>query len=426
MALPLDIDAHGLVAPGSDAARRALAERAGRFALLPSAADLLVARRVPASGALASRPRCVLAGDLSGFPLADFLAFMHQSRLTGVLTVHSGGHERSVEFQDGEARGAQSTAPGERIGEIAVRLGHATDAQIAEAARAGTERLGKALVERGAVTANDLWKCLHEQVTEVFHAILLARSGTFFLVDEDAGERPTVPLAVSTQSLLMDGIRRIDEMSHFRARIPGPDAFVRRRDPARKVSLDPDEEALLALVDGRRTVADLAAAARLPEFEATKRLYHLAEAGCVEAAAGPAAESLAPEARAGAVARGMGGLLREVVAAVEPVARPALLAEVRGFLADAAAPFAPVLANLSPAEDGALDEERLLGNVGALAPAAVAALVPSGSRSALVLAALRELLFFYLFLAGERLDRAADDALGRRVKQRLQQLEDLA
>ena len=87
----LDVDAHGRVTSRDDATRRALADRAGRFTLLPSATDLLLARRTPAAGGTAARPRCVLAGDLSGFPIVDFVAFIHQSRLTGVLTVATDG-----------------------------------------------------------------------------------------------------------------------------------------------------------------------------------------------------------------------------------------------------------------------------------------------------------------------------------------------
>src|SRR5512141_1296704 len=106
MALGFDIDAHGRLAPLSDETRRALADRAGRFLLLPATADLLVARRTPAAGGVAPRPRCILAGDLAGFPIADFIAFLHQARLGGVLTVAADGAERSIAFQDGEVRSA--------------------------------------------------------------------------------------------------------------------------------------------------------------------------------------------------------------------------------------------------------------------------------------------------------------------------------
>jgi hypothetical protein len=423
MPLHLDIDPHGRVAPQSDEVRRALADRAGRFVLLAAAPDLLVARRTPAVGGPSPRPRCILAGDLAGFPIADFVAFVHQSRLSGVLTVASAGAERSIAFKDGEVRRAQSSVAGERIGEVAVRLGFATEAHVAEATQAGRP-LGKALVEAGAISPNDLWKCFHEQVTAVFHAILLSREGTFQLVDEDVADRPGTPLAVSTQSLLMDGIRRIDEMSLFRARIPGAQAYLRRRDPHRPITLKPPEQAVLDLVDGRRTLAEVATRAHLSEFDATKILYHLAEAGYVEAVERPA-EAAEPASRLQAIAAGMNELLRLVLAAVPDGGRPAFLAGVRAFLADGSHALAPVWMRAGHGDDGTLDEATLLANAAALKGVVLGRLDPSGDRGRVLFAALREVLFFYLFLVGERVSREADEALGAAVRPRLVALEGL-
>jgi hypothetical protein len=419
-----DLDAHGRLVPLSDEARRALADRAGRFLLLPSAADLLVARRTPAIGGAVPRPRCILAGDLAGFPIADFMAFVHHSRLTGALTVGSEGVERTIAFQDGEVRNARSTALGERIGEVAVRLGFVTEAQVAEAA-AFASPIGKALVDRGALSANDLWKCLHEQVTAVFDAILLSPSGTFFLLDEEPGERYGTPLAVNTQSLLMDGIQRIDELSLFRARIPGAGAFVRRRAPPRPVTLRPTENSLLGLVDGRRTVAEIATAAHLSEFDATKVLYHLAEAGYVEAVTDPRATAPAAE-RIPALVSGLNALLRAVTAAIPPGRRPEFLAAGRAYLAEPETPFAPLLLGLAPDAEGALDEAALRERLVALDRRTLARLHPSAEAARVLLEAMREALFFWLFQAGERVEREVDASLGRTVKAELAQLEGLA
>jgi hypothetical protein len=423
VALHLDIDPHGRVAPQSDEVRRALADRAGRFVLLASAPDLLVARRTPAVGGQSPHPRAILAGDLAGFPIADFVAFVHQSRLSGVLTVASAGAERAIAFKDGEVRRAQSSVPGERIGEVAVRMGFATEAQISEATLA-SRPMGKALVEAGVITANDLWKCFHEQVTAVFHAILLSRDGTFQLVDEDVADRPGAPLAVSTQSLLMDGIRRIDEMSLFRARIPGPRAYLRRRDPHRPITLKGPEQSVLELVDGRRTVAEVATRAHLSEFDATKILYHLAEAGYLETVTQPA-DSAEPASRLQAIAAGMNDLLRLVLATIPEAGRAAFLAGVRAFLGDGSHALAPLWTRAGHGDDGALDEATLLANAGALGGPALGRLDAAGDRGRVLFAALREVLFFYLFLAGERVSREADEALGAAVRPRLTALEGL-
>ncbi|HEX9242516.1 MAG TPA: DUF4388 domain-containing protein [Anaeromyxobacter sp.] len=422
MALLLDIDAHGRVIAQGDAARSALADRAGRFVLLPAAADLLVARRTPATDASSARPRCVLAGDLSAFPIADFIAFLQQARLSGTLTVSSGGSDRVVCFQVGEVRSAESSAAGERLGEVAVRLGYVTEAQVADATRTGNA-VGKALLELGHLNANDLYKCLHEQVAAVFHALLLCHTGSFALVDE-APPPPLAPLTVSTQSLLMDGIRRIDELSLFRARIAGAGTVLRRRESAKPVTLRPTEAALLALVDGRRTVAEIATGTHLNEFDATKILFHLSEAGLVEALAGAAPSSEGE--RLAALVKGMNELLRGVAQAVPPGARAGLLDSAQRFLWDAANPHAPLLRELTVAGDGGLDDEQVIAAVGALSADDVAALDPSGSRARVATDGLRDCLFFWLFLVGDKLPRESDDALGRAVRQRLGPLEALA
>jgi hypothetical protein len=416
--LHLDVDVHGRVTPRDDATRRALADRAGRFVLLPSATDLLLAHRAPVVGTAAARPRCVLAGDLSGFAIVDFMAFIHQSRVTGVLTVASDGAERAITFKDGEVRGAESTAAGERLEDVAVRLGFTTAAQVA-AMKATQEPIVRALVSGGLVSPNDVWKCVHEQVGSVFHAILLARQGVFLLVDEDTTERTGSTLTVNTQSLLMDGIRRIDEMSLFQARIPGPAAVLRRREPRRPVPLNAVEQQILQLVDGRRPLAAIAAAAHLNEFDATKTLYHLAEAGYVEPVGGTGGSVDSVEA----LAEAFDQLLRRVTSAVPAERLPGFVASVRAFLADPAGPHAPLWQGLSAADDGAIDRAAVVERLAALPAPVVQRLQGAGDRRALAREALRDLLYFQLFAVGGLLSREADDALSAELKHRLAAIE---
>ncbi len=423
--LTLDLDAHGRVVPGDDLARRALADRAGRFLLLPSAPDLLVARRVPAAGGTSRPPRCVLAGDLSAFPIADLVAFVHQSRLSGRLEVASAGRERSIVFKNGEVTGAISEAAGERIGEIAVRLGFVTQAQVGQAMRSGRP-LGKTLVEAGALSAADLWKCFHEQVSAVFHSILLAREGVFAMLDGPPDELHVTPLSVSTQGLLMDAIRRIDEMSLFQSRIPGPQAWLRRREPRTPVTLKPVEQKLLERVDGRGTVAEVAAAAHLNEFDAIKVLFHLAEAGYVEATEAPLAPvSGALAERLGAICEGMNGLFRAIAAGAGAAGLEPLLAASRPFLADPGSRFAPLFHDVQPGRDLTIDPAALLLHLEALEPRRLRELEPGGDPGRYLFEALTELMFFYLFQAIEKLPRAADEALAADVKRRFDALQPL-
>jgi len=274
----------------------------------------------------------------------------------------------------------------------------------------------------GTLPVNERWRIAREQVTAIFHAVLTARDGVFYLVqgeDEPAGPA----LSLDTQAVLMDAVRRIDEMELFRGRIPGADLFLRRREPREPVALEAEEERLLALVDGRRRVLDVAREAHLSEFDATKILYRLAEAGYLEATSESPGRTAAAD-RSRAVLAGMNEVFREVVRAVGAHGSTGpMLADAAAFLGDTSSRFFPLWRGVAPEPDGSLDENRMLVALAALADAEAARLDPRGERPRILLAALRELMFFYLFQAGERLPRDADEAISQSVKRRLEEVE---
>ena len=417
----VELDTQGRIL-ASDAARAELADRAGRFALLPSSHDLIILARAKAQGGPAVSPRCVLAGDLSVFPIADFLAFIHTTRATGMLTVVAGGIERAIAFQDGEVRAATSQATAERIGEVALRMGFVTREQVEAVTPAANGLLfGEAMVAAGYLSADDLWKCFHEQVTSVFHAMLLAQEGIFYLTDRPELDLGSA-LSIGTQSLLMDGIRRIDELSLFTSRIPGTHALVRRREPKRPVRLEPLEEQLLELVDGRRRVFDVAQAARLSEFDAMKILFHLAEAGYVEAFTGAALAAPTPALAALTdLVRAANGALRAIAGtAALSNAQDGLAAATRAFLADPDSRFEPLFRRVDLGGDGALDEAALLGNLSILRDSALRRVEPTGDPARHLRDALRELLFFQLFHLSGQLPPEEDELLAADVRQRLE------
>ena len=122
----------------------------------------------------------------------------------------------------------------------------------------------------------------------------------------------------------------------------------------------------------------------------------------------------------------MNELFRLVSGTIPEAGRAGFRAGVRGFLAETSHPLAAVWTRAAHTDDGALDQETLLGNLSAMKGGALSRLEPSGNPARLLLAALRELLFFQLFVAGERLSREADEALSMAIRPRLAGLEELA
>jgi hypothetical protein len=222
----------------------------------------------------------VLVGDLAHIPPTDLLNFLHQGRLSGVLYARSEGVERALVLDDGNVSWGVSSSPAERFGEILARHGMLDREELARALKAqagpgGTGRIGEILVERGAFAGEDLPRALRVQVVEIFLALLVARRGEFLLFGGFDRAMLPVSAGIDTEALLLDGLRRMDEMERFRARIPGSDARPRRTGKDLAGVEMPGAREIVDLSDGMRTLGEIAARTALGEFETTKAVFKL-------------------------------------------------------------------------------------------------------------------------------------------------------
>ena len=441
------IDASGQLVPAERQGTPALGGRGDTYALMTGGTgDLLVFARTPAQGgSLPAPPRVVLSGDAAGFPISDLIAFLSQMRWSGVIKVHAPGGERSVMMREGEVRGATSDDPSERLGELLIRLGYVERGQLEETLREHPpSKVGRALVEKGFLQAHDLFKCVTHQVSEIFHAIVLCREGAFFLVDQPVDDKAGHNIQLSTQSLLMDSIRKIDELAHFRKRIPHGRLYVARKRGS-DGKLEEDEDRVLGLLDGQRTLLELGRLAQLGEFDVTKVVFRLLEGGFASlserplgAAApppstpAPGTEALrvvpartagaAPARDAGqdalAVVRVFNFIFREIR---DEVAKQGMdrefIAAANAALTGQALSTSPVLSGLGFTADGSLPEGRLVEAFERHRASLGSEPVASFKQ------ALSDVMFFLLFQAGELLESRADEDLARRVKELLATLD---
>ena len=426
------VDARGQLVPENAQAQRELSSAQGRFTRQSTSPDLLLFVRTPARGGAAANPRVVLAGDASGFPIADLIAFLSQTRWTGLVRVSAPNGERTLSLQEGEVRGATSDDSADRLGEVMVRLGYSSRAAIEKLLEEHPpSRIGRVMVEAGALQAHDLWKCISQQVSEIFHAIVLAREGAFVLIDQPLDEKNSSTVRLSTQSLLMDSIRKIDELAHFRKRIPHGRLYATRQRGS-DGRLEAEEEQVLAQVDGQKTLLELAQAVKVSEFDVTKIAFRLLEGGYVTLSERPGSAGAketpargqkgkgaakAPAAAA-KVVRIFNDIFREIWGELgEQGDTQAFLEAANAALGEQAQSDSPVLEGLSFQQDGALDDDALLERFTTLGSGLGAEPIASLRRT------LSDVMFFLLFQAGDMLDPRADEALNRRVKDLLGGLE---
>ncbi len=434
------VDAKGSMYP-SDGEPSPLMGRTGYHRLQPTSPDWVLFVRAPAQGGvLEKKPRVVLAGDCAGFPMSDLIAFLGQSRWSGLLRVVSPGGERALTLKDGEVRSAASDSVADRLGEIIYRMGFVTRAQLDQIlAEVPPTRLGRALVEKGFLKAHDLYKCLNEQIGEIFHTLMLSKEGTFYLVDQDIDDKQLVHnLSVPMHGLLMDSIRKIDELAQFRKKIPhGRMVVVRKK--ASDGTLEPEEDALLTLVDGHRSVAELGQAGKVSEFDATRIIYRLIEGGYVkliEATAAPiltplpqpAAVNLSPAAAAKPagveqkVVRTFNIIFREVRDEVQKHGSlDPFLTAANAALKGRGLTASPVLDGVAFGQDGTVPEQQVIQLYQKLSGAGQLGSEPLQALKQ----ALSDVMFFLLFQAGELLESQSDEELARRVKDLLATVEAL-
>ncbi|MGH7336938.1 MAG: DUF4388 domain-containing protein, partial [Myxococcota bacterium] len=167
----------------------------------------------------------IVAGDLARIAFPELVSLIVHGRQSGVLRVYGSSATRTVVFSAGEVRGAYSDRVSERLGEIAVRMGMIKREDMEQLAVGDPRRAGRLAVERRLLSERDLWKAVQEHVTTVFQAILLETRGAFVLTDERYDDTLTVP-GLSAEGLLMEGVRRLDELRVLRSGGDGEPARV--------------------------------------------------------------------------------------------------------------------------------------------------------------------------------------------------------
>ena len=233
----------------------------------------------------------ILQGDLSRIQLPDVLSFLTMIRGSGKLVVRNAHLERTIHWKDGEIIFANSNSPEHSLGQFLLRNGKITQAQYEESKRRVTAqtRHGKLLVQMGAISPKDLWWGVKHQALEILYSLFNWKEGSFtFLdsVDELAAER--IVLAIHTQGVLMEGIRRLDETARIKEKVPSVEmVFMKVPNAApdlRALDMSEHEIAVYRNIDGKLSVRELIGKSEMTEFEVSRILFQLLSARLIEVA----------------------------------------------------------------------------------------------------------------------------------------------
>lgn len=213
------IDDFGVARPTDRGSVARFKTAKGSYRLLPSPPRFLLLERLTDGG----QPLHLrLSGEISApGMLCDICSLLAQASWRGELIVWSPAGARSVFFEEGHVLGAQSTAAGERLGEILHKLGALTPEQILAIADKTTpeRRFGETAVDLGFLPREGLFHAVRTQTEEIVFAALGCGEGTFWFLDDFDPARLAYHHRVSAQELLLESVRRLDEAKYFRDRV---------------------------------------------------------------------------------------------------------------------------------------------------------------------------------------------------------------
>jgi len=417
----VEIDDKGRVVPLDRRAKKHLGLRQGTWKVIPSPETLVILQRIDEEtsqvgqdSGLGSIGTVSLTGAIQeANDVVDIINFIDGNKKTGVLVVLNGPVKKTIFFQRGDVRMAASNQPEDRLGAVLYRYGLVTQEQISSALdRSKGKKLGQQFVEDGVLTVPQLYNSIKKQIEDVFYSVLLVHHGLFYFYTIKDQTAFPVALNMSTRALLMEGVRRIDELSYFQEKIPDPNTVVQICPETPPKKLDEREADLYCLIDGHRTVGDLARESQLGLFETTKVVFQLLQLKYVNLR--PQAEAvrgLQPHASAealSAVIETFNQVYKKIANTVVAKGQgDQFVSSLRSFFATGTG-YAELFHDVDVSQDGSLPGDTILANLDRVSPT---------TRTDYLYEALNELLFFEMFTAGQSLNPKDERQLHDRLNE---------
>jgi hypothetical protein len=240
-----------------------------------------------------------LQGTLKDFSITEIIQLIGQQLKTGVLKIRRGKNIVEISFVDGMIVHVYSNYRGKKdlIGEIFVKAQLITEEQLNRVLRIQKETLkylGEILAELQLLTKEDVLKVVSTQIYETIYDLFWWEDGNFNFDLKLVESYKKIPFALSTEQVLLNILRMVDEWSEIEKKIFSPhlvfkkahrpeEKFVDALSPQNylKEKLTPEQELIYNLADGIRTVQEIIDRSLLGKFNASEILSDLLEMGLI-------------------------------------------------------------------------------------------------------------------------------------------------
>jgi hypothetical protein len=225
-------------------------------------------------------------GNLASMPVSELLQWLGGNGKTGMVRVEREGVSTKLFFESGHVVACVSDDPRHLLGQFLLFRDAITQTDLREAMaiQDSTGRgLPDILIQAGAISSSRLEKEVVAKAQETILALFEWPDATFWYRECLQADDKAVRVDLEVQELLLEGMRRLDEIARLRRVFPRPDMVPRRGEkPAPQGMIeDAATRTIYESVDGRRSLAQIQLLAHGTEFQVYRRLARLLELGLV-------------------------------------------------------------------------------------------------------------------------------------------------
>jgi hypothetical protein len=228
-----------------------------------------------------------LEGSLDAFSLPDIFSLLSMTKKTGGLHLRRADAHGAVWLCDGLVTGGASDlnrlSLGRRLAGTERVAEDALVAAVAAAEQDGNRAVARHLADAQAIDEGDLHALVCEHIVDTVFDLMRWPDGAFEFVADEANA-DDVGVRRELDEVVTEARRRLDAFAAIDPRVTSPESVMSvALDAVSASEISADEWALLALVDGRRTVGDLVTIGGRGEYAVMVALADLVGRGILRA-----------------------------------------------------------------------------------------------------------------------------------------------
>lgn len=231
-----------------------------------------------------------LKGNLSDFSIIQLLNLINLAKKTGALYINSSTSSAKLIFREGKlvyATAGTDAVPLIKIMARSKLIPSSMAASLSERYKNLNDmELGISLINSGYLTQDQVFTGIAGFFKDILRGLFTLTEGLFLFEADETPPATAIPMRMALEDIIIEGARQANEHEDLKNEIPSLEIALKFAERPginiRDINLNAEEWRVVSYVNARNSIKQIAAAAKLSDFQIRKVVYNLLQAGLVE------------------------------------------------------------------------------------------------------------------------------------------------